>query len=327
MKLNLLSALFTAILPSKLLCEPIINPPIEAFTYVANDTVVTGGTISANKPLRLASVSKQIVATLVFKAQEEGVLTLDDRLSKFFTSEKTSEFGNLSIRNLLAHTSGLYNPDDFEKSADGYSLFYTEKMDRSALCFSNPKASEIGKFNYNNCDYIVLQKVLEKAYGQGFSRILKEKISKPLGVKSLGIVTFKDPTEKPKNERFINLKNYGASGALYMSLSDLMKFDTALWNNKIIKEKSFSEMTKGNPEFGFAALGMWSYPMNFAKCNKTVDLVERRGEIGNVRILNLIAPNEKKALILYSTKSEDFGQLWQAEGTAFEAAQSIICEN
>ena len=67
-------------------------------THVLND---------ANTIFQIGSITKQFTATVILKLQEEGMLSVNDRLDKYFPQFKYA--GEITIENLLTHTSGIYN--------------------------------------------------------------------------------------------------------------------------------------------------------------------------------------------------------------------------
>eukprot|EP01136_Pigoraptor_vietnamica_P004265 Opistho-1_new@34429 len=60
--------------------------------------------ITANTPFHIASVSKTFTATVILKLLEEGKLSLDDKMEKYFPG---FPYANISIKSLLTHRSGL----------------------------------------------------------------------------------------------------------------------------------------------------------------------------------------------------------------------------
>jgi D-alanyl-D-alanine carboxypeptidase len=65
----------------------------------------------------IGSVTKNFVATLVLSLAEEGVLSLDDPVSKWLPTYDHID-GNITIRQLLNHTSGVYNYFENQKIWD-----------------------------------------------------------------------------------------------------------------------------------------------------------------------------------------------------------------
>ena len=92
-----------------------------AWLYAEKGEIVSKGVVgwrdpAATLPLtedtifQLASVSKQFTAAAVMLAVRQGLLSLDDKLTKFFP--ELTAYEGVTIRHLLSHTSGV--PDYFD---------------------------------------------------------------------------------------------------------------------------------------------------------------------------------------------------------------------
>lgn len=296
-----------------------------SYAIIGSNSEEYGGHFPKEMPVRIASMSKQITSVLIFRAKEKGLLNLDQKLGEYFPKIENAATASVTIRQLLTHTSGLPNPEDGDLDSNGYSLYYQKRQRNHNACLGPAGAEKMGKFNYNNCDYMILGDILQIAFKKRLKAILRDELILPYGLETLTIRNPRNKATRPVNEPKIYIENYGASGGFYMSLQDIAKFDRALWNFELISKSSFEEMTIGNPQFGYAAMGMWAYRFGLPRCERDVFLVERRGEIGNVRIVNLIAPELKKAIVLYSNQGADFGNLYTGSGTLYDFAAASFC--
>jgi D-alanyl-D-alanine carboxypeptidase len=96
--------------------------------------------------------------------------------------------------------------------------------------------------------------------------------------------------------------------------------------HQLIGNAATQVMWTGIPQFGYVALGAWSFTAPLAGCGKAVALVERRGEIGGVQVRNLIAPALSSGLIVLSnTSMTEFGEIWEGKGLAHELASAAFC--
>ena len=132
---------------------------------------------------RWASVTKQVTALLVMQDVEARKLSLDQSLADALPSFRGSSAKDITIRDLLRHTSGLPNPEDVP-------TFYlpSQPWDPGlAFCEGPPRsAPPNGKFEYDSCDYVVLGAILERNAHLPFAEIVDARIAKPLGLVSLG---------------------------------------------------------------------------------------------------------------------------------------------
>lgn len=264
-----------------------------------------------------ASVSKQITAVIAMQEVERGRLGLDATLAEVLPAFRGRTRDAITVRQLMMHTSGLPNPDDSPAGRRGPS-------DALGYCAGAPKAAAGERFEYNYCDTIVLAAVLERVTRTPFPRLLQQRIAKPLGLETLAM------DGKVARKRFgvttaVN-SNFGASGAMGGSLRDLLTFDRALLQGKLLSPASLAVLWQGDPKLGYVALGAWSFPMQLPGCEGEVALVERRGHIDNVQVRNVLAPQLGRVVILVSDDPDlDYGEIWQGAGITFDAVTKAFC--
>ncbi len=309
---------------------------------------------TANSPdmvWRWASVSKQITATLAAQLVAEGKLDLEKPVSAYLS---TKEFGSpnakqITIRQLLQHTSGLPNPSDVgaavppEAAAATIPPFYLEevapevanKAATAGVCAAPPKRAPSEQFEYNNCDYLVLGSVIEKITGQTMTGVVADRIVKPLNLAKGAVrpANSKDKYAQPvkgydgkRLELTFNLATYGAAGALLGTPRDLFAIDQALLGETLMSAEMKKQFWKGEPNLGYAALGVWSFPASLKGCKDAVELVERRGAIGGVQVRNFLAPQLGRALIVFTNRGDwEFGEVWQGKGFSHDLLNAALC--
>ncbi len=297
-----------------------------------------------DEPWRWASVSKQVAALLVMQQVERGRLTLQTRLDALLPTFKSPLASQITVRQLLQHTSGLPNPDaslPADAAPDAMPPYYlatfkdeTGPLNAALAYCAGPPASEPGaRFSYNNCDTLVLQAVLEALTGQPYARLLSSAVAEPLHLKSLRMATAAAVRDTPTGyvdaqqiEPSYNLATFGAGGALLGTADELWRFDRALMQHQLLGPAATQVMWQGDPKLGYVALGAWSFPAPLAGCDQPVDLVERRGAIGGVQVRNLLAPKLGAALVVFSnTATTEFGEIWRGQGLLHELASAAFC--
>jgi CubicO group peptidase (beta-lactamase class C family) len=195
------------------------------------------------------SVGKQFTATAVMLLVEEGKIGLNDPLAKYFDSGP-SWWKDVTIRELLSHTAGFTDyPKDFDLRKD-----YTED-DLLRIVESIPPAYPPGtNWKYSNLGYVTLGILIHRVSGQYFGDFLQERVFKPLGMSTTRIVSEADiiPNRAAgyvldkgqlKNQEWVAPSaNSTADGSLYFSILDLVKWDAALYTEKVLRESSKREM-------------------------------------------------------------------------------------
>ena len=131
--------------------------------------------------------------------------------------------------------------------------------------------------------------------------------------------------DKGKDDHAIDVGRFGAAGALAGPPSDLARFDRALMDGRLLKPETRAEMWRGDPKLGYAALGQWAYSVKLKGCATPQRLVERRGEIGNVQVRNVIAPDRGIAVIAFADRPAEFGEPWQGRGLTYDLMSAALC--
>ncbi|MBO9624327.1 MAG: beta-lactamase family protein [Sphingomonas sp.] len=136
--------------------------------------------IRADDPVRVASISKLVVAIAVLRLVEQGVLDLDADVSeKLGWRLRNPAFPDtpITLRLLLSHRSSLTDTIDYVLPLDGDM--------RAAL--ENPRAWDPehapgGYFRYTNFNFPVVAAVMERASGERFDRLMNRLVILPLGI-------------------------------------------------------------------------------------------------------------------------------------------------
>ncbi len=207
-----------------------------------------------NTRYQVGSISKVFTATLIFKAIEQGKITLDDRLNKWYPQIKNDQ--NISLKNLLEHSSGLgdyttKNDTIFwlkEKVADTAILSEIVRQDTTFAAGTNTR--------YSNSAYYLLTKIVEKLYNKPFANIIEQEFIKPLKLQNLASAAKADKnifssyefTDKWVIEKEFEFTNVIGVGDISACMYDLNVFITALFEGKIISEKSLAIMKPTSSE-------------------------------------------------------------------------------
>ena len=126
----------------------------------------------------MASVTKVVAtATSVMILVEEGRVRLNDRVATFIPDFGRHGKGDITIRHLLTHVSGLR--PDLELSDDSWRS--TGEAIRRA-CEEVPTSAPGRRFVYSDINFFVLAEVVSRVAGMPFDRFVQERIAKPLGM-------------------------------------------------------------------------------------------------------------------------------------------------
>lgn len=199
----------------------------------------------------IGSVSKQFTAAALLLLEEQGKISLDDKVSKYFPDLTRAD--EVTIRELLSHTSGYedYAPQDYMIPAWTHPIAPREILDRWA---KKPLNFDPGtRWQYSNTNYVIAGQIFEKVSGQLLLAFLREKIFEPLGMTTPGDVSEHQPTDASAYTRYalgpprpVAREGPGwdfAAGELAMTPSDLARWDLAFLEKKILSARSWEEFT------------------------------------------------------------------------------------
>src|SRR5438105_9198050 len=131
----------------------------------------------------IGSISKQFTAAAILLLQEQGKLSLDDKVGKFIPD--LTRANEVTIRQLLSHTSGYqdYWPQDYVMPMMLQPVTAQKILDMWAR---KPLDFEPGtKWQYSNTNYVIAGVIIEKVARMPLLQFLQEKGFTPLGMKSI----------------------------------------------------------------------------------------------------------------------------------------------
>lgn len=143
--------------------------------------IETKKAIDGNTFFNIASVSKQFTAVAVLQLAEEGKLSLEDPVSKYFPEFKAPFWNDIRIKHLLSHSSGVPDarggiPRELKiKGDEKLAMSYLPDLD--FLHFQPGEAYE-----YMNPTFVMCGAIVEKVSGQPFTEYVAEHIFKPAGM-------------------------------------------------------------------------------------------------------------------------------------------------
>ena len=200
----------------------------------------------------IGSISKQFTAAAMLLLQEEGKLSLDDRVSKYLPN--LTRANEVSIRQLLSHTSGYqdYWPQDYVPPSMLQPITAEKIMDQWAR---KPLDFDPGsKWQYSNTNYVIAGVIIEKVSGMPLLQFLQTRVCASLGMKSAANID----QEKLGDTDATGYKRYAlgplrvapkegkgwlfAMGELAMPAGDLARWDISIIEQKLLKPSSYSEL-------------------------------------------------------------------------------------
>src|SRR5690242_6664920 len=207
-----------------------------------------------NMRYSIGSISKQFTAAAMLLLQEEGKLSLDDKVAKFIPD--LTRANEVTIRQLLSHTSGYqdYWPQDYVMPMMLQPVTTAKILDMWAR---KPLDFDPGtKWQYSNTNYVIAGVIIEKVSGKPLLQFLKEKVFAPLGMTSVANIDEKqlgdtDPTGYMRYAlgplRVAPKEGAGwlfAAGELAMTAEDLAKWNISIMDQKLLRPASYRELER-----------------------------------------------------------------------------------
>jgi len=226
---------------------------------ISHDTV----SIKSNMLFAIGSITKNVVAALTLKLAEEGMLSLDDPLSKWLPAYPYVD-SNITIRQLLNHTSGIYIFWDNQKIWDDL------KKDREKVWTPEEVLSYIKEpcfapgegWRYSNTNYLLLAMIITKVTGSNISTEFRKRFWQPLNIENAYLSIEEVIPDNQAHVHGDNFNNdgsnldltflprashesitYGSAG-LFMTAEDLARWCNALFEGEVLHRESINEMLK-----------------------------------------------------------------------------------
>ncbi|BFP40860.1 hypothetical protein FGF1_17050 [Flavobacteriaceae bacterium GF1] len=225
--------------------------------------------IDSSTNFRLSSSSKQFTAACILHLVENGQLKLEDPLSEFFP-EFSKKIGNVTIKQLLNHTSGIRDYLSLlmlkgSEKMDFFNNFTGNDVDLINLITKQKGLSfESGsQHDYSNTNYWLLGQIVKKVSGKSLGTYAKDNIFTPLGMhhttymekpgsvwanKASGYVSACPDCERTAYEY---LSPVVGDGGVVSSIKDLVKWENEFHSPKLFSKSFWNSMLeKGKLENG-----------------------------------------------------------------------------
>jgi CubicO group peptidase (beta-lactamase class C family) len=194
------------------------------------------------------SIGKQFTAAAIMLLVQDGKLSLDDRITKYF-ADAPEAWNEITLRHLLSHTAGLGDfPPDIELRRDYTEEQLFESIKKVPLTFRPGD-----KWDYSNAGYVVLGMLIRKVTGKFYGEFLHDRIFQPLGMTTARVISEADIVlnradgyrlvgGEIKNQEWVSPStNTTADGSLYLSILDLAKWDAALYTDHPISQSALQQ--------------------------------------------------------------------------------------
>jgi CubicO group peptidase (beta-lactamase class C family) len=211
--------------------------------------------ITTKTLFNLGSISKTFVANSILILQEQGKLSVEDSIIKYFPDFKNKDIARrVKIKHLLTHTSGL--PDIRHVSTD--TIFYLTAKDAEnwyPITQTDSLEFEPGShYNYSNPAFNGLALIIEKVSGMKWQKFVEENIFKPSGMTKSTITDGPYPETGVSHAYVMNggkwiEDDYGeeptfaaaGNGGVWSSVEEMAKYEQAIQDHVFLKETTIND--------------------------------------------------------------------------------------
>ena len=210
----------------------------------------------ANTPrtrFHIASVSKPFTAAAILLLEAQGKLGVSDPVARWIPDFPRGQ--GTTLLHLLTHTSGIAD-------INGAPLYATESMKPhtpadlvNLIRGLEPTSAPGERYAYSNSNYNILAYVIERASGRPYGEYLRDAIFAPLGMADTGHDASPQALVADRAAGYVpeGLKGFGnapwldwsvktGNGSLYSTTADLLKFDQALYADRLLPKGSIDRI-------------------------------------------------------------------------------------
>ncbi|MFC0493573.1 serine hydrolase domain-containing protein [Streptomyces mutabilis] len=236
----------------------------------------TGEPRSERDRYRVGSITKTFVATVLLQLEAEGRLSLDDTVDEWLpgvVEGNGHDGGRITVRQLLNHTSGVYNYTADEEFVRAYFLedgFFEHRYDTvtprelvAVAMTHEPDFAPGAGWRYSNTNYVLAGMVIEEVTGRPYGDEVRRRVIEPLKLRATSVPGTRTTLPRPSSRAYsklagaatgptydvtrLNPSIAGAAGEMISSSADLNRFYTALFRGRLLPAEQLAEMTTTVP--------------------------------------------------------------------------------
>ena len=271
-----------------------------------------GVPVHSDMQFAIASITKNIVAGLVLKLEEDGLLSIDDQIEMYVSTPETID-PSITIRQLLSHQSGL--SDYINASGFIDALFQdparTYSPGEILSMVDQPLYDPGEKFSYSNTNYILLGLIIEQATSQSFLNVVRDQLFIPNAIEF-----YLPPEEAIAGESVNNwstvLRNgledislvsknavYSSAwtaGGMWTSANDLNQWTKILFQGGFLSDSSLDKMTAFTNLQESGILGFNGYGLGTMRFLSTREWIGHTGDIFGFASISVFSRQDKIAI-------------------------------
>ncbi len=229
-------------------------PAAALLTTEGADTrfTTTNAALTPADHVRAGSITKTFVATVVLQLAAERRLDVSAPVTRYLPA--LAPLGDLTLRSLLTHTSGLY---DFTATNHGTTPLTPAAV--AALALAHARTAPGGAWAYSNTNYVLLGMIIRQVTGHSYATEVRRRIIAPLRLTGTSFPGTRTAVPRPHGPDAIRLdpRAAGAAGEVISTLPDLNRFYRALLRGRLLPPSALSAMLNTRPAHGHYGMGLF----------------------------------------------------------------------
>ena len=288
----------------------------------------TGVAITPETSFNIASVSKQFTSVAVLQLCEQGKVSLEDNVNKYFPEFTNDIWKDIKVKHLLSHSSGIpdvrrgYSLEERIFADDDRAVEYLPSLD-----FLHFKPGT--QYEYINPTFVLAGRLVERVTGQEFTRYVQDNVFGPAGMdrtcyfdpESQDIIPNMSHGYIRNDEGIWEEYDYGEEpffatkpdGGIYTSIREFAKWETALRKNKVLKARTLADaqsphtlvtgsafsnyQNRENTWYGYG----WFIEPETADCEK---VIYHTGDNGGYKIMAARYPESRTLILIFANRND-----------------------
>lgn len=277
----------------------------------------TKSKLDSNSVFAIGSLSKQFTAVLVLLQEEQGKLSTKDLVSKYLPEFQNPTYTNITIDQLLNHSSGI---DDF-----GNGIKFKSGTD----------------FSYSNKGYRFLGKLIEKVSGKSYDQNAKELFAKAGMTHTSTAAVFNSNQNfaganlgtEQQNSSVENMPKRLSvddistpAGGILSTVNDLHRWNNALYSGQILKPETLKKMTVKSSDRPHYVLGNVGYGDGIMMNLTQPKAYFHTGYVKGSPSLSIYYPGTKTSVVILSNiadESKGKEEFFQPHATVKKSTDAI----
>jgi len=273
---------------------------------------------SSDTKFMIGSVSKPLTATLILLQVQKGLIDLDKTIKDYLPEFKDKPSANVTIKQLLNHTSGIPN---YDKIKDFFPKLSRQNFTREEylnVFIDFPLSFEPGtSYAYSSWGYFTLGYIAERVTGKAYSQLMKEEIFDKLQMTHSGSYFHTQIIPKRatgydytfggfSSSDFRDQSNTMGTGDIYSTTSDLFKFHQSITNHTLLNKKLIDEMLASGIEPANYGYGWFNKKFEYTETDNVFANFHLGMTDGFISFMIRIPETNSCVIILCNSSPTDF---------------------